>query len=361
MNVEQGAPFEAVFESGETGLLATVTVKVIDNDGATVIGPTSIGITEDGTSGLYIWNAPAAPAALGQYTIVWSRDGTFSDSSIAVEDLVVLTAGFSLPSVGIELADSILCSAWTTVEDVVACCSAAIGSDTSYAEASVIASSELLYEASGRRYPGICERTVRPCDPIGCACGTQVLSRGHLVSWDGSCWGGLDCGCTPASKVKLAGRVREIVEVKIDGVIVDPADYFVEEGRWLVRRSPDRWPNCQTTSLPDTEEGTFSVDYTYGRTPPVAGQLAAQALACEVVKSCSPDVECALPNGVVRVTRQGITMERSFLVRNRDGVWATGIGELDLFLNSLNPSGIPRRGTFWSPSRRARYARPSIS
>lgn len=116
----------------------------------------------------------------------------------------------------------------------------------------------------------------------------------------------------------------------------------------------------------DDEDGTWSVTYEFGKAPPVAGQLAAQSLACEILKSCTPGVECALPDGVVRVTRQGITMERTFLVRqqlgaNRVAVWATGIGSVDYFLNTFNPSGLRRRGTVWSPSSRNRYARPNAA
>jgi hypothetical protein len=360
---EQSQPFEAVLEAGETGLLATLQVAVQDNDGNVVIGPLSTNLTElsvGGTpTGTYVWNAPAAPAAEGQYSVIWSTDGTFDPDTITVEDLVIGPVSFSFPALGAEVADSIICSAWTTAEDVVDCCSAEIGSDTSRLEASIIAASEVLYLASGKQYPGVCTRTVRPCRTDTCSCGDQVLSRGHLISWDGSCWGGYDCGCQPTSMVKLAGRVRSITSVKIDGVTLDTSGYFVQDGRWLIRRSPDRWPRCQTIGLPDTEEGTWSVTYTYGKAPPVMGQLAAQELACEVVKACTPGVACALPSGVVRQVREGITIERSLFVLDENGRWATGLGQVDLFLNAVNPNGIRRRGVVWSAASRGRYARPN--
>lgn len=365
IEVDPAEVFEAIYESGVAGLAGVVAVAIHDNQSLVVYGPTTLQIVElivdSEPTGTYRANL-TAPAAEGHYTINWSNDGSFDpDAGGAVEDLFVADSTFDLPSLGPGVSDSILCSAWTTVEDLADCCSAAIASDTRLAEAAIVAASEILYEASGRQWAGICERTVRPCDPSGlCGCGVQVLSRGHLVGWS-DCWGGGGCGCTPVSQVKLAGHVREISEVKIDGVVIDPSGYFVERNRYLIRRNPDRWPPCQTMDLPDTEPGTFSVTYSYGKAPPVAGQLAAAALACETIKACTPDIECALPQGVTRVTRVGITYERTFFVRNRDGVWATGIGAVDTFLNSFNPNGIPRRAVFWSPSSRGRYARPSAS
>lgn len=366
IEVDPSEAFEAVYESGTPGLVGALEVAIHDNQSTVVYGPTALQISElivGGTpTGTYRANL-VAPAAEGQYTINWSNDGSFDpQAGSGVEDLIVADTTLTLPSLGPDVAGGVLCSAWTTVEALSDCCSAVIGSDTSLAEAAIVAASEILYEASGRQWVGICERTVRPCDPSGlCACGTQVLSRGHLVGWSDSCWSGGGCGCMPVSQVKLAGHVREISEVKIDGVVIDPSGYFVERGRYLIRRSPDRWPSCQTMDLPDTEPGTFSVTYSYGKAPPVAGQLAAAALACETIQACTPGVECALPQGVTRVTRQGITYERTFFVRNRDGVWATGIGAVDIFLNAFNSNGLRRRAVFWSPSSRGRYARPSPS
>ena len=366
MYVVASSPFEAVLESGITGLVGTIAVKVIDNDGGTSIASTTTNIAESGASGLYIWNSPVAPAALGQYTIMWSTDGTFDPDTVSSEDLVVIEAGAgSLPAIPAPDDEGIAagpCTAWTTVDDVRDCCTddELADSDTTLIDDAIVATSELLYEASGRRYPGTCQRTVRPCGEPG-LCGVQVLSRGHLVGWDGASWGGYDCGCQPLSRVKLAGTVREIVQVKIDGDVVDPDDYRVDEYRWLVRKNGGQWPRCQSLDYDDTEEGTFSVTYSYGRAVPGSGRRAAAQLACEVFRSCSGSGEggeCALPNGVTRVTRQGITIERTFMQRDQSGIWRSGIAAVDLFLNTYNPRGLARRATFWSPSSRARYARP---
>lgn len=360
MYVEVASAFEAVFESGQSGEVGTVAVKVIDNDGAAVIGPTTANIAEDGSSGIYIWNAPAAPGTLGQYTIVWSLDGLFSEDSVAVEELVVVEAGVGalppIPAPAEGGASFGPCSAWTTSEEVAVCCNVAVGSDVDLFDDSVDAASQLLFELSGRQFSGLCSKQVRPCR-VGCACGWQVLSRGYVV-WQGDAWycDGVACGCDIQSKVELSGYpVRAITEVKIDGAVVGAGEYELINKRFLVRKNGDHWPGCQNLGLSDTEDGTWSVTYTYGQSPPFAGRSAASELACEIYRSCRGDAECVLPNGITRITRQNLTIERNaFSAWGRvEGIWRTGLPLVDLFLNAYNPAGIKRRPVFMTPGRRA--------
>jgi hypothetical protein len=368
MQVAQSAAFEAVFESGETGLVGTLEVAVIDNDDVVIFGPTSVGIIENevgGTpTGIYTAEL-TAPGDVGQYSIVWSLDGSFEPDSVSSEDLIVSTASAldgTLPAIEAEDGGPSYgpCTAWTTVEDIEAFCntdSASVlvsGSELDEAlTMSAATSSQILYELSGQQFSGLCQQTVRPCRS-GCVCGYQVLSRGHIVNWGGSGWlcdERTPCGCSALSKITLAGYpVREVVEVKIDGDVVDPTTYRMDAWRHLVRLDGAQWPGCQTLDLPDTEEGTFSVTYTYGQTPPQMAKDAATALACEIYRSFN-GLECALPVGATRVTRQGITIERTFFQRDGNlGVWRTGIPAVDGFLNSVNPYGLRRRPTVWSPS-----------
>lgn len=356
--VEASAAFEAVLESGETGLVGTIEVKVIDNDGATVLGPTTANITEDGTSGVYIWNAPAAPGSLGQYTIVWSTDGTFDEDTVAIDELVVVESTASTPSPipapeegGAEHGP---CSAWTTAEDVMACCSADVGSDPSLFDDAVDQASQLLYEFSGRLFSGLCSKSVRPlCDD--CTCGYQILSRGHIVVPPGAtlCDQCL-LSCSP-SRVRLSGfPVREVTQVKIDGAVISAAEYVVDHKRYLTRMNNSRWPIRQNLTLADTEEGTWSISYTYGQSAPLPGRAAAAELACEIYRSCNNDANCALPSGITRITRQNIVIERNAFAAwgRQEGIWRTGIPLVDVFLNAYNPAGIRRRPVFMTPGRR---------
>jgi len=368
ITVEQLAAFEAVFESGVSGQVGTVEVKVIDNDGVTLIGPTTAGITEDGISGIYIWNAPAAPASIGQDSIVWSLDGSFTPGGgLGIEDLVVVAAGAvpaAPPAVPAQIGEAAggPCTGWVSTEDVAACCSVSLGSDFDLFAMAATSASQLLYELSAKLFPGLCDRTVRPCEPR--YCGMQVLSRGHIVDcngWSGECWEPRLCDCQPVSRVILPNQpVREIVEVKIDGVVLSPAEYRLDMGQYLTRmRDVDGnrqlWPNCQALDLEDTETGTFSIRYTFGQNPPQPGVDAAAQLACEIYKSCPGNegvAACALPKNATRVTRQGITIELGALRFNRRDGWKTGMGLVDAFLNTYNPHGKRQRPLIWSADHR---------
>jgi hypothetical protein len=168
--------------------------------------------------------------------------------------------------------------------------------------------------------------------------------------------------------VKLSGYpVREISEVKIDGDVVAPDTYRLDERRYITRVRPTAesdvlaWPGCQDLTLPDTQEGTFSITYTYGQDPPAAAISAAAQLGCELYKACDVSLSCALPTGTVRIVRQGITIERQAFMSwaFREGRWNTGLSLVDAYLNAYNSAGLQRRPTFWGPGAMHRYARPA--
>jgi hypothetical protein len=356
MYVESGAAFEAVLESGWTGL--TPSVEIIDNDGNVVTGPTTLNIVEDGVSGIYIWNAPAAPGPEGQYTIVWSLDGTYADDTVTVESMVVVAAG-ALPDsaipapVGGGLAFG-PCTAWVTAEDVAACCNVETSTGTIFQDVAYQAS-QLLFELSGRLFSGSCgPKKVRP-DCSGCSCGYQVLPSGYVITPDQ--WSSL-CdlclvNCSP-SLVKLAGYpIRSITEVMIDGVALNPlGNYRLHRHRYAMRLDSKRWPTRQNLTIPDTEDGTFSISYMYGQSPPLAGSAAAGQLACELYKECAGEA-CALPKGTTRQTRQGITIEKlAFTTWGFQGQWRTGMPLVDAFLSAYNPTGMRRQPVFWAPGKR---------
>jgi len=275
-----------------------------------------------------------------------------------------------------------LCSPWIDGSDVAECCSVEGASDATVFDTMAEVASEILFQLSVRRFPGTCERTVRPCKS-GCGCPWQVLSRGYVVwnpNWYGP-WGmgswtcgdncGLSCGCKPISRVLLAGYVQEIIEVVIDGAVVDPNTYRVDNHRWLSRvRELDtdpwpHWPGCQDLTLPETENGTWAVTYTYGHDAPAIGAEAAKELACELYKMCN-NQPCALPLSTTRVIRQGLVTEKPAFFswafekggRSIPRGWKTGMPRVDAFLNAYNPSGLQRAPMFWSPTCCLQYAQP---
>jgi hypothetical protein len=259
------------------------------------------------------------------------------------------------------------CTGWVSAEEVASCCSVEVGSDFDLFEQAAATASQILYELSARQFPGLCERTVRPCEKR--SCGFQVLSRGHVIDWNGcwagDCWQPALCDCQPVSQVVLPNYpVREIVEVKIDGVVLAPSEYRLDRWNVLTRLASSDgtrqlWPSCQRLDLADDEVGTFSIRYLHGANPPQAGVSAAAQLACEIYKACPGNQgvggECLLPSGTVRVTRQGVTIERARFLSwafSRERGWVTGLPLVDLFLGTYNPLGKRRRPAIWSPDHR---------
>jgi hypothetical protein len=227
-------------------------------------------------------------------------------------------------------------------------------------QAVVEQATEILFQQSGRQFSGECEKTVRPsCD--ACSCGYQVLSRGYVVGpW---VWGypltyycdSCLVSCSP-SLVKLSGYpVQSIDEVLISGVALTPGtDYRLHNNRYAMRLNDGHWPFAQDLTLPDTEENTFSITYTYGVAPPASGVAAAAQLACELYKECAGQ-DCALPKGTTRVTRQGITVDRLAFTTwafSRNRAWQTGLPLVDAFLSAYNPAGLQRRSILYAPGKR---------
>lgn len=222
------------------------------------------------------------------------------------------------------------CTPWVTADDLAAICDHA-GTDTSVLDEAAQVASDVLYVASGRKYPGVCDPvTVRPCQGATCPPSDP-------------------CGCCHVSRVRLLGWVQEVSEVKIDGAVIPADEYRVDLHRWLVylpeagstRRQA--WPGCQRLDLDDSEDETFSVTYTYGQAVPAAGTLAAQELGCQIA-SAAAGGECALPAGAVKVTRQGIEVDLQAL-----GSAMLSLPLVALFLANYNPSGQKRKTALWSP------------
>jgi hypothetical protein len=177
---------------------------------------------------------------------------------------------------------------------------------------------------------GTCPITVRPC-ALGCApAGTwmeapvgsggtsslplQTIGRSFTPNiqggvWVNSCGCTSGCSCGPLSEALLPGPVGDVLEVKVDGVILDQSSYRIDNGNRLVRQDGGTWPLCQDMSLPADGEGTFSVTYYRGAAPNEITRFAAGALAVEFYGACMKDSKCRLPRGTVSVVRRGVSIE----------------------------------------------------
>lgn len=262
------------------------------------------------------------------------------------------------------------CSQWASIDELCEPCNS-YGWDPVVLDRMIAVATDLLYELSGRRFPGACLGVVRPCARRS----PSLPKLGHEVSVEGWTWNrawgycgcnrSRQCGCTRLSEVTLGGYpVVAIGEVLVDGVALDPSLYRVDDHRYLVRLpDPDGsnpgWPCCSRIDLPVTEPDTWQVTYTYGVEPPSAGVHAAARLACELALACSPETisRCRLPRRVREIVRQGVSMTLidpfDFFEERR-----TGLYEVDLFLAAYNPNGRMRRGGVLSPDigRRVRRA-----
>lgn len=284
------------------------------------------------------------------------------------------------------------CAAWISGSDVASVCDFDYDSATAAkADEAAVASSQILFEISGRQFGGECEQTVRPC--LQPCSGWQLL--GFPSQWYGFGWNGLNagvggwgwwggdgqalCGCRALSQVKLPGYpVTSIVEVKIDGDILPALDgdgdpnYRLDEWQLLTRMGkpgtpaqPRFWPSCQNLDLDDTANGTFSVSYRFGVAPPLPGVLAAEELGCEIYNALVGN-ECRLPVGASQLNRQGVNITRGLLVNwalaqsSRGGPhprsWSTGLPLVDAFLSAYNPTGRRSRSRIFSPDLQ-QYAR----
>lgn len=206
-----------------------------------------------------------------------------------------------------------------------------------------------------------CPVTVRPC---GTGCGSHVPGymtwpAGTPGPWmqpyiAGGLWRNCMCGggctCLPACRAELGIPVAEITEVKVNGLVLDESAYAMI-GKHIARiDGGECWPSCQDPAVPDTETGTFSVTFRPGRALPVAGQIAAGALAGEFIKACA-GAACGLPAQVASLTRQGVDVE--FVSPTdvlTDGL--TGIRDVDLFVSAVNPQRLRRRSAVLSPDTR---------
>lgn len=226
---------------------------------------------------------------------------------------------------------------------------------------------------------GTCPITVRPCKkgcpPSGSYLVAPVDASGRYAgvlpgrstfapyvngrgAWVNSCGcAGSDCSCTALCEAIVPGPVGDILEVWLDGAVLDPSAYRVDDGNRLVRTDGDCWPTCQDMAQDAHGDAAFSVTYYRGMAPNAVTLWMAGLLAVEWFKACTNDKTCRLPSGTQSVTRQGVSYQ---ITSDMFGEAGTGIREVDAFVQRLNPYRLkmapviaipnarPARQTTWS-------------
>ena len=231
----------------------------------------------------------------------------------------------------------------------------------------ILAASQLLWSLTGRQF-GTCTATIRPCrkkcnDLSFWGQGGFIWDGGYGLdggfpwmpvllddgSWTNAPCGcqGNSCNCTKLSEINLPDPVCSIEQIKIDGMVVDPSTYRVDDFHKLVRLGSDEWPKCNDFTKADTEVGTWSITLTHGRPVPALAILGANEMACEIIKNCIGK-PCKLPQRVSSVTRQGISVsfldDMQFLDKG-----LTGLYYVDLAARTYNPQRLARRPMAYSP------------
>lgn len=239
------------------------------------------------------------------------------------------------------------CEPWVTPEEVARCCAdAPEGYDFAW---EIELASQVLFELSRRLFPGTCDECVRPYCEVEPCVPFQPWANLNLPT---CCGHGNPSCCYSVPQIKLHYPVCEIKEVLIDGVVLDPSEYRVDDNRYLVRLAEScgtnpGWPSCQCLDVPSTEVGTWEIRYCYGSQPPAIGKAAAAKLACEFFNACNGDC-CELPEGTTRIVRQNVTIERDDY-EGFFGAGRTGCREIDMFLGAYNPNRYQRRPAVFSP------------
>lgn len=161
-----------------------------------------------------------------------------------------------------------------------------------------------------------------------------------------SCAGG--CTCRATCEAYLPGPIAGIVEVMVDGLVLDESAYRLDDGHILVRTDGECFPECQDMDLADTEVGTWSVTLSPGAPLPAIGALAAGELACEFARGCAGTGDCKLPDQLISMSRNGIDVQVAdpqLLLE----AGLTGLANVDLFIQAVNPSRLRQRPRIVSP------------
>jgi hypothetical protein len=221
---------------------------------------------------------------------------------------------------------------------------------TEYAQEACETASFLMWALSGRKYTGTTTVTERyVCAKRAYRLGASSRNYGGILvggevynipinDFDNYAELVAD-GLAPESRIRLRGKnVTKIHAVRDrTGNILDPSSYYLVDHSVLQATAGVPWTPCNV-----------EITYTYGSPVPAAGRMAARTLALEFARLWSGDDDCALPQRVTSISRQGVSYtlldSQDFIDDMRTGVYA-----VDLFLKSVNPDGAKRRSKVFSP------------
>lgn len=207
------------------------------------------------------------------------------------------------------------------------------------------AASLILWAATGRQYDS-CVTIARPvlCQNRWSEMDLASVADDGPVDVGGGNW----IGSIPLSseymnlnpfRARLPGPVSAITLVTIDGVVVPPASYRLDEGEWLVRTDRIAWPRWQDVNLVSGTVGTWVVTYLRGIPVPSILLAAAGTYALEWARATAPTAAttCRLPGRTKELIRQGLTLQMVDPTQLLDE-GLTGLSDVDPIIRALNPT-----------------------
>ncbi len=227
--------------------------------------------------------------------------------------------------------------------------------DVAVRERAELLAGRVLWTLTGQVF-GLCPTKLRPCWQPDMTVSTYGRPGRAGAYWSGllntadstgRCSCSTDCRFVGVDRVALPGPVSSIIEVTINGVVVAPSAYRVQNRRWLRRVDGQWWPQHQDLNLADDAVGAFAITYQRGIAVPAEGQLVAGILAMEFARGLLGR-QCSLPTGATSVSRQGISVELADM-REWFTNGLTGIEPVDLWIMAVNPYKSKRPAKIISP------------
>lgn len=313
---------EVSTDDGVAPLAIALTPHATDTDGdALVTIDYGDGTVVESTAEAAVAHVYSSP---GQYTITMSAASATPGGDTVDADPVIVTVTVTdnYPAL---TNDGGVCEPWITTNDL---CATIDGTrDEVLATAAVNEATRWLNDATANRWMGPCVALLRPnvgsralCDPAA------RRGRGPI---DLTLW--------------LTPPIIEVIEVRVDGEVVDPKWYYVGGGKLYASTGWDDddsplipWPD-QNTDRQAGAPGTWDLTVRHAPGPPEPLRGAARTLACELYKACTGDESCELPKNAASVSRDGVTITFQPPVRGR-----TGIPRVDAQIDLYGPDGMGR-------------------
>ena len=218
---------------------------------------------------------------------------------------------------------------WLTVQDTFDPTSTLAPSAVEYA-------SFLMHNLTGGKFPGIHTSTESYTSAI-----PAVIPRAPQVV-HGQIFNMPSRISAPVNLRLRHTPVLSVGQIVQGGITLDPASYSIRNNAYLRRANGVPWVLDPVNEL--------LVTYTWGAMPPAAGKRVAVRLANELILLEMGSPECALPQRLMSVNRQGLSYSyvdpQQFLDSGR-----IGIPEIDMFLAAVNPGHSKKKSRVFSVDR----------